>query len=160
MKTYVPKQGDIQPQWFVVDASNQRLGRLASDIARVLRGKHKPTYTPNQDVGDYVVVVNAGKIEVSGKKLTDKLYYRHSGYPGGLRTVTLEKMLHRHPARVLELAIRGMLPHNKLGETMYRKLNVYAGSTHPHEGQRPRDLGEAFIGQPTGARYATLAKEE
>src|SRR5579871_4861119 len=121
MKTYVPKQGEIQRQWYLVDASGQRLGRLASDIARVLRGKHKPSFTPNADVGDFVVVVNAAKVTFSGKKLTDKLYYRHSGFPGGLRTMTLEKMLQTHPERVLEEAVRGMLPHNKLGAAMLGK---------------------------------------
>src|SRR5947208_3105978 len=116
MKTYVPKQGEVQAQWYLVDATGQTLGRLASDIARVLRGKHKPTYTPNDDVGDFVVVVNASKIRVSGKKMTDKTYYRHSGYPGGLREFSLEDLLSSHPERVLEKAVRGMLPHNKLGE--------------------------------------------
>lgn len=155
MKTYVPKRGEVEQFWYVVDATGQNLGRLASDIARVLRGKHKPTYTPNDDVGDFVVVVNASKVAFTGKKLTDKTYYRHSGYPGGLREFSLEKMLDRHPERVLEKAVRGMLPHNRLGEDMYRKLKVYPGAEHPHEAQRPRDLGYAFPGQVTGARYST-----
>jgi large subunit ribosomal protein L13 len=154
MKTYVPKQGDIQRRWYIVDATGMTLGRLASDIARVLRGKHKPTYTPNTDTGDYVVVINAEKIAVTGTKLTDKMYYRHSGYPGGLREASLQSVLERHPARVLEDAVRGMLPHNKLGEEMYRKLKVYAGTEHPHAAQQPRNLAEAFPGgQPTGATY-------
>lgn len=144
MKTYVPKRGEVERRWYVVDATGQNLGRLASDIARVLRGKHKPTFTPNDDVGDFVVVINAEKIVTTGKKLTDKLYYRHSGYPGGLRTDTLEKMLQQHPERVLEKAVRGMLPHNRLGEATYRKLKVYAGPVHPHQAQLPRDFSEAL----------------
>lgn len=154
MKTYVPKGGEIQRQWYVVDADGQTLGRLATDIARVLRGKHKPVYTPNSDTGDFVVVVNAGKIRVSGKKLTDKKYYRHSGYPGGLRELTLAQMLQRHPERAIALAVKGMLPRNSLGAHMFGKLKVYATPEHPHQAQQPRDLGEAFPGgQPTGASY-------
>jgi|SRR5450759_157457 len=153
MKTYVPKAGDVEQRWYVVDATGKTLGRLASDIARVLRGKHKPSYTPNDDVGDFVVVVNAGKIAVTGKKLSDKIYYRHSGYPGGLRQMNLQNMLDRHPERVLEQAVRGMLPRNSLGEAMFGKLKVYAGSKHPHGAQQPRDLAEVFHGQPAGARY-------
>ena len=153
MKTYVPKQGEVQREWYLVDATGQTLGRLASDIARVLRGKHKPSYTPNAAVGDHVVVINAAKIAVSGNKMADKMYYRHSQYPGGLTTIPLEKMMQTHPERALEKAVRGMLPHNRLGEEMYRKLKVYAGPDHRHEAQRPRNLGEAFRGQPTGARY-------
>jgi large subunit ribosomal protein L13 len=155
MKTYVPRKGEVERLWYLVDATDQNLGRLASDIARVLRGKHKPTYTPNDDVGDFVVVINASKIAFTGKKATDKSYYRHSGYPGGLSELSLGQMLERHPERVLEKAVRGMLPHNRLGEDMYRKLKVYAGSTHPHAAQQPLDLGDAFPGgQPTGARYS------
>lgn len=155
MKTYVPKKGDVQHQWYIVDATGQTLGRLASDIARVLRGKHKPMYTPNDDVGDFVVVINAGKLDFTPKQLSDKTYYRHSGYPGGLSEMNLERLLANHPERVLEKAVRGMLPHNRLGEAMYRKLKVYAGSDHPHAPQQPRNLGEVFVGQPTGARYNT-----
>jgi large subunit ribosomal protein L13 len=153
MKTYVPKRGDVEQHWYVVDAAGQNLGRLCSDIARVLRGKHKPTYTPNDDVGDFVVVINAGKVTVTGKKLTDKIYYRHSGYPGGLREMPLEKLLATHPERAIEQAVRGMLPHNRLGDDMYRKLKVYPEANHPHAAQQPRDLGEAFPKQPTGAHY-------
>ena len=153
MKTYVPRKGEVEQQWYLVDASGQTLGRLASDIARVLRGKHKPSYTPNADVGDFVVVVNAGKLKFSGKQLTDKIYYRHSGYPGGLTARPLQRMLERHPERVIEKAVRGMLPHNRLGDAMYRKLKVYAGPDHPHAAQAPRALGEAFEGQKTGAKY-------
>jgi len=155
MKTYVPRAGDVQRQWYVVDANGQTLGRLASDIARVLRGKHKPMYTPNQDVGDHVVVVNAEKIVVSGKKLSDKLYRRHSGYPGGLRTMTLEQMLQRHPNRVLETAVRGMLPRTKLGAEMLTKLKVYAGPTHPHTAQQPKELAVVYAGQSSGAHYSS-----
>jgi large subunit ribosomal protein L13 len=154
MKTYSPKKGDVEAKWYMVDATDQNLGRLASDIARVLRGKHKPQYTPNDDVGDFVVVTNAEKFRVSGKKLTDKTYYRHSGYPGGLTETKLEDLLAKHPTRPLEQAVRGMLPHNKLGSEQYRKLKVYAGADHPHAAQQPRDLAEAFPGgQPTGADY-------
>jgi large subunit ribosomal protein L13 len=159
MKSYVPKRGEIEQNWYVVDATEQSLGRLASDIARVLRGKHKPTYTPNDDVGDFVIVVNASKLAFSGKRLSDKLYRRHSGYPGGLKTTTLGSMMEKHPERVFELAVRGMLPHNKLGEAMFRKLKVYAGADHPHTAQRPVDLGQVFLGQPTGAKYSTASEE-
>ncbi len=159
MKTYVPKRGDIQRQWYVVDAEGQNLGRLASDIARVLRGKHKATFTPNDDVGDFVVVVNAAKIVYTGSKASGKVYYRHSGYPGGLTELSLDKMLVQHPERVLEKAVRGMLPHNRLGDDVYRKLKVYASGDHPHTAQRPRDLGEAFRGQKTGATYAAVTEE-
>jgi large subunit ribosomal protein L13 len=155
MKTYIPKQGEVTQAWYVVDATDQNIGRLASDIARVLRGKHKPTFTPNDDVGDFVIVVNAAKVAFTGKKLSDKTYYRHSGYPGGLREFSLDKMLQLHPERVLEKAVRGMLPHNRLGDAMYRKLKVYPGAEHPHVAQRPRNLGYAFAGQKTGARYST-----
>lgn len=156
MKTYVPKRGEVERQWYVVDAAGKNLGRLASDIARVLRGKHKPTFTPNDDVGDFVVVVNAERIAFTGNKLTDKKYYRHSGYPGGLREMTLGQMLERHPDRVLLEAVRGMLPHNTLGANMFGKLKVYAGPDHPHSAQQPHDLGEVFRGQPSGARYQTV----
>jgi large subunit ribosomal protein L13 len=154
MKTYVPKQGDVQRHWYIVDASDKNLGRLASDIARVLRGKHKPSFTPNADVGDFVIVVNAEKVATTGTKRSDKMYYRHSGYPGGLRATNLETLLERNPTRVLEEAVRGMLPHNALGERQFGKLKVYAGTEHPHAAQQPRDLGEAFAGGPrTGVTY-------
>ncbi|HZU12034.1 MAG TPA: 50S ribosomal protein L13 [Chloroflexota bacterium] len=154
MKTYVPKQGEIERKWYVVDASGKTLGRLASDIARVLRGKHKPMYTPNADVGDFVIVTNAGKIAVTGAKMADKMYYRHSGYPGGLKEVNLESVLRRNPERAIEEAVKGMLPHNKLGAAMLSKLKVYPGPAHPHEAQRPHNLSEAFPGgQPTGVQY-------
>lgn len=154
MKTYVPKQGEIERRWYVVDASGKTLGRLASDIARVLRGKHKPMFTPNADTGDFVIVTNAAKIAVTGAKMTDKMYYRHSGYPGGLRESNLETILKRDPERAVEEAVKGMLPHNKLGAAMLSKLKVYPGPAHPHEAQQPRNLSEAFPGgQPTGIKY-------
>lgn len=160
MTTYVPKKGEATSGWYHVDATDKNLGRLASDIARVLRGKHKPTFTPNQDVGDFVVVTNAGRVAFSGKKLQDKVYYRHSGYPGGLRTMSLEKMLDQHPERVLEQAVRGMLPKNKLGDETFKKLKVYSGSTHPHAAQNPRDLGEVFAVHPnSGADYGETNEE-
>lgn len=139
-RTFSPTPEDIQREWWVVDAQGQTLGRLASRIAIILRGKHKPTYTPHMDMGDYVVVINAEKIHVTGRRLDQKLYYRHSGYPGGLRSLTLRQMLNKQPERVLELAVRGMLPKNRLGRQMYKKLRVYTGDTHPHEAQQPKEL--------------------
>jgi large subunit ribosomal protein L13 len=139
-KTYVTKPEDIQRDWYVVDASGRTLGRLATEIARIVRGKHKPIYTPALDVGDFVVVINADKIHVTGAKLDQKIYYRHSGYPGGLTEVPLRRMLETHPTRVIEHAVRGMLPKNRLGRKMIKKLKVYAGSDHPHEAQRPEPL--------------------
>ena len=144
MKTYVPKAGEIERRWLIVDATGRTLGRLASDIARALRGKHKPTYTPNADVGDFVIVVNAEKFRVSGNKMEDKRYYRHSGYPGGLKVMTLREMTQRHPTRVIEHAVRGMLPKNALGDALLRKLRVYAGPTHPHQAQQPVPLDRAL----------------
>ena len=135
MKTYSPKAAEIERQWHVIDASGQTLGRLATQIAQLLKGKHKVYYVPHLDVGDYVVVVNAEKVRVTGDKLENKNYYRHSGYPGGLRVVNLATQLRLHPIRVIEHAVRGMLPHNALGRAMYRKLKVYAGPTHPHQAQ-------------------------
>ena len=135
MKTYSPKAADVVRNWHVVDASGQTLGRLASEIAQLLKGKHKPYYAPHMDVGDYVVVVNAEKIHVTGDKLESKIYYRHSGYPGGLRAVKMGRQMEAFPGRVVEHAVRGMLPHNALGRAMYRKLKVYAGPTHPHGAQ-------------------------
>ncbi len=140
MKTYATKASDIVRKWYVVDAQDKTLGRLASQVARVLMGKHKPIFSPNMDTGDFVVIVNAEKIRVTGRKLTDKMYYHHSGYPGGIKSASLEQMLERHPDRVLRLAIKNMLPHNKLGRNMIRKLKVYAGPEHPHEAQQPEKL--------------------
>jgi large subunit ribosomal protein L13 len=135
MKTYSTKASDIERRWHVVDASGKNLGRLATEVAVLLKGKHKPIYSPHLDVGDYVIVVNAAKIDVTGKKLTQKIYYRHSNYPGGLRSVRLDEMLGTHPTRVVEHAVKGMLPHNRLGASMFKKLKVYAGAEHPHEAQ-------------------------
>ena len=140
MRTFSAKPHEVERSWFVVDAENQTLGRLASRIATVLRGKHKPIYTPHVDCGDYVVVINADKVRVTGRKMEQKMYYRHSGYPGGLRSVTLKKQLETFPERVLESAVRGMLPKNRLGRQMYKKLKVYAGPNHPHEAQQPTQL--------------------
>ena len=137
MKTYVTKPADIERSWYVVDAEGQTLGRLASQIAAVLRGKHKPIYSPSVDAGDFVVVINADKIKVTGRRMDQKMYYRHSGYPGGLREATLKEQLDRHPTRPVELAIKGMLPKNKLGRQMIKKLKVYAGPEHPHQAQQP-----------------------
>ena len=140
MKTFSARAQDIERKWFVVDAQGQTLGRLATRIATLLRGKHKPVYTPHMDCGDYVIVVNADKIHVTGQKLEQKTYYRHSGYPGGLRQVSLRRQLQVHPDRVIEAAVRGMLPHNRLGRKMFKKLKIYAGPTHPHEAQQPTAL--------------------
>jgi large subunit ribosomal protein L13 len=135
MRTYSTKVSDIERQWWVIDASGRTLGRLATEAAVLLKGKHKPIYSPHLDVGDYVVIVNAEKIEVTGKKLTDKIYYHHSNYPGGLKSISLEKMLETHPTRAIEHAVKGMLPHNRLGAAMFKKLKVYAGAEHPHQAQ-------------------------
>lgn len=140
VKTFSARTQDIEREWLVVDAEGQTLGRLASRIATILRGKHKPIYTPHVDCGDYVVVVNADRVHVTGKKLDQKIYYRHSGYPGGLKQIALRRQLERHPERVIEAAVRGMLPKNRLGRKMFKKLKVYAGPAHPHEAQQPRSL--------------------
>ncbi|MBI3762331.1 MAG: 50S ribosomal protein L13 [Chloroflexi bacterium] len=139
-KTYVTKAGDIQREWYVVDAEGQNLGRLAARIAALLRGKHKPMFTPGLDTGDFVIVVNAGKITVTGKKMDEKIYYRHSNYPGGLKRISLRDQLSRHPTRVIEAAVRGMLPKNRLGRAMIKKLKVYATADHPHAAQQPKPL--------------------
>lgn len=140
MKTYTPKAKDIERGWYLVNAEGKILGRLASEIAKVLRGKHKPIYTPHLDCGDYVIVINADKVGVTGRKLDQKIYYRHSGYPGGLKSISLRNQLQKHPERVLEAAVRGMLPKNRLGRKMMRKLKVYAGDSHPHQAQQPKVL--------------------
>jgi large subunit ribosomal protein L13 len=140
MKTYVAKPSDRQRDWYVVDASGKTLGRLATQIADTLRGKRKPTYTPHIDTGDFVVVVNAEKIAVTGNKRADKLYYRHSGYPGGLRTRTFDQMIARRPEEVIRLAVKGMLPRNRLARKQLTKLKVYAGPDHPHIAQQPTEL--------------------
>jgi len=140
MATPVPKESEIERKWFVVDADGQVLGRLATRVATILRGKHKTTFTPHLDVGDHVVVVNAEKIQVTGRKHTDKIYRWHSGYIGGLREVSFEKMVKSHPERVIEWAVQGMLPKNRLGRAMVKKLKVYRGAAHPHEAQQPQVL--------------------
>ncbi|HFD38345.1 MAG TPA: 50S ribosomal protein L13 [Anaerolineae bacterium] len=140
MRTFTAKTKDIEREWFVVDAEGQTLGRLASRIAPILRGKHKPIYTPHMDCGDYVIVINADKVRVTGRKLDQKMYYRHSGYPGGLKSISLRDQLAQHPERVIEAAVKGMLPKNKLGRRMFKKLKVYAGDSHPHQAQQPKPL--------------------
>ncbi|KEZ49121.1 MULTISPECIES: 50S ribosomal protein L13 [Metabacillus] len=135
--TYMAKATEVERKWFVVDAAGKTLGRLASEIASVLRGKHKPTYTPHVDTGDHVIIINAAQIELTGKKLTDKIYYRHSQFPGGLKSRTALEMRTNYSEKMLELAIRGMLPKGSLGRQMYKKLHVYAGSEHPHQAQQP-----------------------
>ena len=139
-RTWSPRPKDIDRQWFVVDAEGKTLGRLATVIASTLRGKTKPTYAPHMDMGDYVIVLNAEKIAVTGNKEREKLYSRHSGYPGGLTQVPLRDMRARHPERIIKYAVKGMLPKNALGEEQLRKLKVYAGSEHPHESHKPTDL--------------------
>lgn len=138
IKTYSPKPADIEREWYVVDAKDQTLGRLATQIAVLLRGKHKPIFSPHMDVGDFVIVVNADKIHVTGNKLETKFYYRHSGYPGGLTAISLRDQLARHPDRVIRSAVRGMLPKNSLGRQQLKKLKIYATPNHPHEAQRPK----------------------
>ena len=140
MKTLSVRPQDVEHDWYVVDAENQTLGRLAAALARRLRGKHKASYTPHVDTGDYIVVVNADKVRVTGKKQTDKIYYRHSGYPGGIKAARFEEMIAKHPERVIEKAVKGMLPRNPLGRAVFRKLKVYAGSEHPHAAQQPKPL--------------------
>ncbi|HEX77280.1 MAG TPA: 50S ribosomal protein L13 [Dehalococcoidia bacterium] len=135
MKTYSAKPADIEHNWHVIDASGQVLGRLASQVAKLLMGKHKPIFTPNQDTGDYVVVINAAQVKVTGNKAKNKVYYRHSGYPGGLKQISLGKLLETRPTRAVELAVKGMLPHNRLGRAMFKKLKVYPGPDHPHQAQ-------------------------
>jgi len=140
MKTFMANEATIERKWYVVDAEGKTLGRLAAEVAKVLRGKHKPTFTPHVDTGDHVIIVNADKVALTGKKLVQKTYFRHSGYVGGTTFVTAGKMLADKPERVLELAIRGMLPKNRLGRQMYRKLQVYRGAEHPHAAQLPEVL--------------------
>ena len=140
MKTFSAKADEIKREWFIIDAEDLILGRMATEIAIRLRGKHKPEYTPHVDTGDYVVVINAEKIAVTGNKMKQKTYYKHTGYVGNLKSITLEKQLQKHPEVVIETAVKGMLPKNSLGRTMYRKLKVYAGENHPHEAQQPITL--------------------
>ncbi|MCK9470578.1 MAG: 50S ribosomal protein L13 [Bacilli bacterium] len=139
-KSFMANAQNIERKWYVVDATDAVLGRLSTEVASILRGKHKPTFTPNVDCGDYVIIVNADKIALTGNKLEDKIYYRHSGYPGGLKQRNAKTMLEKQPTKVLEKSIRGMLPKNSLGEDMYRKLFVYTGAEHPHQAQKPETL--------------------
>ncbi len=140
MKTFMVSASAIERKWYVVDAEGKTLGRLASEVAKVLRGKHKPIFTPHMDTGDYVIVVNAAKVKVTGKKLNQKVYYRHSDYVGGMKETTLKEMQAKHPERVIEYAVKGMLPKGPLGRDMYRKLYVYAGPEHKHAAQKPEVL--------------------
>jgi large subunit ribosomal protein L13 len=140
MTTYTAKPADIKQDWYVVDASGKTLGRLATEIARRLRGKHKPEYTPHMDTGDYIVVINARKVRVTGSKRTDKTYYSHSGYPGGIKSISFEKLMRKKPEIIIEKAVKGMLPKGPLGRQMFRKLRVYAGPEHHHAAQQPQTL--------------------
>jgi large subunit ribosomal protein L13 len=140
MKTYSAKPGSVPQDWYVVDAAGKTLGRVATEVAHRLRGKHKPEYTPHVDTGDYIVILNAGKIRVSGNKTEQKMYYHHSGYPGGLKSISFDKLRDKAPERIIETAVRGMLPKNPLGRAMFRKLKVYAGAEHPHGAQQPQVL--------------------
>ena len=140
MKTVSTKPADVTRDWYVVDAEGKTLGRMATEIARLLRGKHKPEYTPHVDTGDYIIVVNAEKVRVTGNKAKDKMYYRHTGYPGGMRSMSFEKMVAHAPERTVEFAVKGMLPKGPLGRAMYAKLKVYAGTEHPHQAQQPQAL--------------------
>lgn len=140
VKTWMPKAADIEHKWYVVDAEGQTLGRLASRVAQILRGKHKPTYTPHMDMGDYVIVINAAKVKVTGRKEEQKIYYTHSGYPGGIKQRTYSEQLAKHPDRVVRIAVRGMLPKGTLGTAQLKKLKIFAGSEHPHQAQQPISL--------------------
>ena len=140
MKTFTAKPETVKRDWFVVDAAGLTLGRLATEIATRLRGKHKPEYTPHVDTGDYIVVINAEQVRVTGAKATDKMYYHHSGFPGGIKSINFEKLIAKVPERVIEIAVKGMLPKNPLGRDMYRKLKVYKGANHPHTAQQPQEL--------------------
>jgi len=140
VKTISAKEADIQRDWYVIDAQGQTLGRLATRTASILRGKHKPLFTPHVDCGDYVIIINAEKVHVTGQKMSQKKYYRHSGYPGGLKEISLRDQLQKFPERVLESAVRGMLPKNRLGRQMFKKLKIYPGPNHPHQAQQPRPM--------------------
>ena len=140
MKTYSAKKETVEHNWYVVDATDKTLGRISTEIANRLRGKHKPVYTPHVDTGDYIVVVNAEKVKVTGNKATDKMYYHHTGYPGGIKSVSFDKLIDKAPERAIEAAVKGMMPKNKLSRAMLAKLKVYAGSEHPHSAQQPQAL--------------------
>jgi len=147
VRTYTAKPGDVQRDWYIIDASDVVLGRLATQVATLLRGKHKPTYTPNADTGDFVVVINADKVALSGNKREGKMAYRHSGYPGGLRAMPYGELLEKHPERAVEKAVRGMLPKNRLSRQQMTKLKVYAGAEHPHEAQQPKPFEITQVSQ-------------
>ena len=149
-RTYTPKEGTIDRKWHVVDAAGIPVGRLAGQVAQVLRGKHKPTFTPHMDMGDFVVVINASKIAVTGQKMQKKMYYRHSNFPGGFRAVPFAEQIRRHPEAPVEHAVRGMLPRGPLGDNMYRKLHVYGGPAHPHEAQQPTPWPMDTVAEETG----------
>lgn len=140
MKTFSAKAHEVKRDWYVIDASNKVLGRLASEVARRLRGKHKAEYTPHVDTGDYIIIMNAEKVSVTGRKFKDKRYYRHSGFPGGIKSASFSELQKRQPERIIEIAVKGMLPKNSLGREMYRKLKIYVGSEHPHTAQQPKLL--------------------
>jgi len=140
MKTYQAKKEEVDHKWYLVNAEGKVLGRLSTEVAKILRGKNKPTYTPHVDTGDFVIVVNAGKVTLTGKKMKDKIYYRHTGYPGGIKEMNAEKLLAKKPTEMIRMAVKGMLPKNSLGRQMLRKLKVYAGPNHPHESQKPMPL--------------------
>lgn len=140
MKTFSAKPETVERDWYIVDAEDKTLGRLSTEIARRLRGKHKPIYTPHVDTGDYIVVINAEKVRVTGNKTTDKMYHHHTGYPGGLKSISFEKLIERAPERIIETAVKGMLPKNPLGRAMFKKMKVYAGTEHPHAAQQPITL--------------------
>jgi large subunit ribosomal protein L13 len=140
MKTYQAKNEELDPKWYLVNAEGKILGRLSTELAKILRGKNKPTYTPHLDTGDFVIVVNAGKVTLTGKKMKDKIYYHHTGYPGGIKETTAEKLLAKKPTEMIRIAVKGMLPKTSLGRQMLRKLKIYAGPNHPHEAQRPISL--------------------
>jgi large subunit ribosomal protein L13 len=155
-KTYTPKPKDVRRAWWLLDAEDAVLGRLASQVASILRGKHKPTWAPHLDVGDHVIVVNAAKVRLTGEKQDKKVYRRHSQYPGGLREISFERMMERYPGRVIEQAVRGMLPKNRLGRQMAKKLKVYEGPDHPHESQSPEALGLGDV--PRAPGYGAIEK--
>jgi large subunit ribosomal protein L13 len=140
MKTYQAKKEELEHKWYLVDAEGKVLGRLATELVKVLKGKNKPTYTPHLDTGDFVIVVNAGKVSLTGEKMKDKIYYHHTGYPGGIKEINAEKLLAKKPAEVIRIAVKGMLPKNSLGRQMLRKLKIYSGPNHPHEAQKPISL--------------------
>jgi large subunit ribosomal protein L13 len=154
MKTYSARASELEARWYIIDAENQILGRVATQIAHVLRGKHKPTYTPTQNCGDFVIVINADKIAVTGDRMETKMYYRHSGYPGGLKTSTLRQVLEKHPDWPIRIAVKGMLPHTRLGADMLKRLKIYAGPDHPHQAQQPEPWAT-----PSPESYSDIVRE-